>query len=64
MTSKNTTSTPMGLTAGVVAGVVLGAAVGLAVKNAMMPKSPAKKKLSTALDTVGEMFSGLAKFTC
>lgn len=53
----------MGLTAGIVTGVMLGTAVGMAVKSMTTPKSPMKKKVSAALDTMGEMFSNLAKFT-
>ncbi len=60
MTSKSST---MGLTAGIVTGVMLGTAVGMAVKSMTTPKSPMKKKVSAALDTMGEMFSNLAKFT-
>ena len=56
-------SSAVGITAGVVAGVMLGAAAGLAVKNAMTPKSTMKKTVSSALDTMGKMFSSLAKFT-
>ncbi len=61
MTSKS--STMSGIAAGMVAGMMLGTVVGVSVKNMMTPKSPMKKKVSSALNTMSDMFGSLAKFT-
>ena len=51
------------MAAGVVAGMMMGAA-GMAVKDLLMPpKSNSKKMITTALNSVGEMFTGIAKYT-
>lgn len=61
-------SSTMGImAASVVAGMMMGAA-GVAVKDMLMePKSKSnngtKKMISTALGSVGEIFTGLSKYT-
>ena len=51
------------MAAGVVAGLMMGAA-GMAVKEALVPtKSNSKKMVSTALNSMGEMFTSIAKYT-
>ena len=60
---KMKTSTMGIMAAGMVAGMMMGAA-GMAVKDMLMPpKSNSKKMITTALNSVGEMFTGLAKYT-
>jgi hypothetical protein len=57
------TSTMTVMAAGVVAGLMMGAA-GMAVKEALVPaKSNSKKMVSTALNSMGEMFTSIAKYT-
>lgn len=53
----------MSITAGIAAGVVIGAAAGWAVKSMLMPKSPIRKSISTALETAGEVLNSLSKIT-
>ena len=60
MTSR---SQMLGISAGVVAGMILGSAAGIAAKSMTEPRSPVKKKVSSAFESVSEIFGHLAKFT-
>ena len=50
----------MGIVTGAVAGMMLGAAIGMAAGKMMKPKSPIKKKVTGALETVSDMLNGIS----